>query len=53
VNLTAPCDSDPTARKKRKAKLTEEDRRRGPAVLELHAEVLLGGFDDDGVLDGV
>jgi hypothetical protein len=53
VNLTAPCDSDPTARKKRKAKLIEEDRRRGPAVLELHGEVLPVGFNGDGVLDGV
>jgi hypothetical protein len=41
------------ARKKRKAKLTEEDRRRGSAILELHAEVLPVGFDGDGVLDGI
>jgi hypothetical protein len=41
------------ARKKRKAKLTEEGRQRGPMVLELHDEVLPAGFDGDGVLDGV
>jgi hypothetical protein len=39
--------------RKGKAKLTEEDRRRGPVVLELHAEVLLVGFDGEGVLDGI
>jgi hypothetical protein len=53
VNLTAPCDSHPTARKKRRVKLTEEGCRRGPAVLELHGEVLPVGFNGDGVLDGV
>jgi hypothetical protein len=53
VNLSAPCDSDPTARRKRRAKLTEKGRQRGPAVLDLHGEALSVGFDGDGVLDGV
>jgi hypothetical protein len=39
--------------KERRAKLTGEGRRRGPAVLDLHGEVLPVGFDGDGVLDGV
>jgi hypothetical protein len=53
VNLSAPCDSDPTASRKRRAKLTEKGRRRDPAVLDLHGEALPVGFDGDGVLDGV
>jgi hypothetical protein len=41
------------ARRKRRAKLTEEGRRQGPAVLDLHGEALPVGFDGDGVLDGI
>jgi hypothetical protein len=53
VKLSVPCDSDPTARRKRRAKLTGKGRRRGPAVLDLHGEALLAGFGGDGLLDDV
>jgi hypothetical protein len=53
MNISAPCDSDPTARRKKRAKLTEKGRRRGPMVLDLHGEALSVGFNGDGVLDGV
>jgi hypothetical protein len=48
-----PCDSDPTARKKRRAKLTGKGRRRGPVVLDLYGEALPVDFGGDGVLDDV
>jgi hypothetical protein len=53
VKLSVPCDSDPTARRKRRAKLIGKGRRRGPAVLDLHGEALPTGFGSDGVLDDV
>jgi hypothetical protein len=53
VKLLVPCDSDPTARRKRRVKLTGKGHRWGLAILDLHGEALPVGFGGDGVLDDV
>jgi hypothetical protein len=52
VIYSYPSDLDRKVENEERVELTGRDRRRGPAVLEIHVEVLPVVPDGDGVHDG-